>query len=168
VPVTDWYVDITRRLMPYSLCRGAIAISICIVEQFGLAMMRVSALIAEAFISGTTSGSPFSILQADELSITTVPFSANTGAHSFDTDAHGGKDCNVRNSLDCLHHTNHLTALPLKITSLQPNVPMLPERACRQETASPREPEHHLPTIPVAPTTATFILLLFKKFVRTL
>ena len=39
------------------------------------------------FISGTTRGTDLSIRQNDELSITTVPFLAKTGAHSFEVEA---------------------------------------------------------------------------------
>src|SRR5919112_1403284 len=54
------------------------------VEQFGLAMILSSAVIASALISGTTSFLVGSILHALELSITVIPASANFGAHSSD------------------------------------------------------------------------------------
>src|SRR5690606_39929447 len=52
------------------------------VEQLGLAMMRSFGVKTSALISGTTSGFVASILQAEELSITVIPASANFGAHS--------------------------------------------------------------------------------------
>src|SRR5690606_27300339 len=55
------------------------------VEQFGLAMI-LSALVNKlALISGTINFLSRSIRQADELSMTVVPISANFGAHSNET-----------------------------------------------------------------------------------
>ncbi len=49
--------------------------------------MILSALVSIlALISGTTKGISASILQAEELSTTVHPTSANLGAQSFDTD----------------------------------------------------------------------------------
>jgi hypothetical protein len=59
--------------MPYCLCRGAKAKTICIVEQFGFAMILSSAVITSALISGTTKGIFSDILHAEELSITVQP-----------------------------------------------------------------------------------------------
>ena len=52
------------------------------VEQFGLAMILSVAVMTYPLTSGTTNFFVGSILQAEELSITTVPISANFGAHS--------------------------------------------------------------------------------------
>src|SRR6478609_9187868 len=52
------------------------------VEQFGLAIMRSSAVRSFPLISGTTNFLVGSIRHADELSITVVPIAANFGAHS--------------------------------------------------------------------------------------
>src|SRR5690242_11650760 len=54
------------------------------VEQLGLAMILSSLPNTWAFTSGTTSFFEGSIRQADELSITVMPASANFGAHSSD------------------------------------------------------------------------------------
>ena len=54
------------------------------VEQFGLAIIISSAVNTAAFTSGTTNFFVGSILQADELSITLIPASANLGAHSVE------------------------------------------------------------------------------------
>ena len=62
-------------------------ITICMVEQLGLAMMCVSLLIVSALISGTTKGTSFSMRQAELLSTTKVPCSAKRGAYCFDADA---------------------------------------------------------------------------------
>src|SRR5687767_1141139 len=82
VPVTLWYVLTTILFTLYFLCNGSRAITICIVEQFGLAMILSFGVSTSALISGTTSGLEGSILQAEELSITVMPASANFGAHS--------------------------------------------------------------------------------------
>src|SRR5687768_10823584 len=52
------------------------------VEQFGLAMILSVALNTCAFTSGTTNFFVGSMRQAEELSITVIPASANLGAHS--------------------------------------------------------------------------------------
>ncbi len=52
------------------------------VEQLGLAIILSSLVNKCALISGTMSFLSGSILQAEELSITVVPTSANFGAHS--------------------------------------------------------------------------------------
>ena len=60
------------------------------VEQLGLAMMRVSAVMVSALISGTTKGTFFSMRQAELLSMTKVPCSANCGAYCLDAAAPAG------------------------------------------------------------------------------
>src|SRR5215211_2444517 len=52
------------------------------VEQLGLAIILSFAVKIWAFTSGTTNGLAGSIRQAEELSITVMPASANLGAHS--------------------------------------------------------------------------------------
>src|ERR1700722_7147848 len=52
------------------------------VEQLGLAMILSAAVNTSALSSGTTSFFVGSILQAEELSITVMPAAANFGAHS--------------------------------------------------------------------------------------
>ena len=56
--------------------------SICIVEQFGFAIILSSLVKVFALISGITNFFVGSILQADELSTTVIPAAANWGAHS--------------------------------------------------------------------------------------
>ena len=86
VPVNDWYVETTMRLIPYLVCNGANAITICMVEQLGLAIILSSGPSCAALISGTTSFLSASILQAEELSTTVQPTAANFGAHSSETE----------------------------------------------------------------------------------
>ena len=54
------------------------------VEQFGLAIILSLEVNVEPFISGTTNGMFFFILQAEELSMTVVPLLANLVAHFID------------------------------------------------------------------------------------
>ena len=56
------------------------------VEQLGLAMILSEAVNLFAFISGMINFLEESIRQAEELSITTAPESANFGAHTNDVD----------------------------------------------------------------------------------
>ena len=75
------------RFILNNLCIGFNATSICMVEQFGLAIILSSGVKILPFISGIISFTFGSILQAEELSITIVPTFLNFGAHSFDIDA---------------------------------------------------------------------------------
>ena len=63
-------------------CSGFKAINIWIVEQFGFAIIRSSGESSDALISGITNFFEGSILQAEELSTTLVPTSANFGAQT--------------------------------------------------------------------------------------
>ena len=54
----------------------------CIVEQFGFAIRPVCACAAWGFTSATTSGTPSSMRNAEELSTTTAPAAMASGAHS--------------------------------------------------------------------------------------
>ena len=73
VPVNDWYVETTMRLIPYLACNGANAITICMVEQLGLAIILSSGPSCAALISGTTNFCRHPFLQAEELSTTVQP-----------------------------------------------------------------------------------------------
>src|SRR5512136_138901 len=133
--------------------------TIWIVEQFGFAIILSPFFIAWLLISGTTRGTFFSILQADELSITTVPFLANSGAHSFDVEAPAEKIAKTGFAFNASVTLTTLTAFPLNINSLPTE---------RSEAAgissdtgkflSSRTLIIVRPTSPVAPTTAVFII----------
>src|SRR5690606_30231073 len=56
------------------------------VEQLGFAIMPLCPVASHGFISGTTSGTSGSILQAELLSMTTAPDPTATGAHFFEVD----------------------------------------------------------------------------------
>src|SRR5207237_1338647 len=68
----------------YFLCNGFNATTICMVEQFGFAIILSSFVNASALISGTTSFLVGSMRHAEELSMTIQPASANFGASSMD------------------------------------------------------------------------------------
>ncbi|OPZ52801.1 MAG: hypothetical protein BWY89_01850 [Bacteroidetes bacterium ADurb.BinA012] len=144
-------------------------ISNCMVEQLGLAMIRVAEVIAAAFISGITRGIPFSILQAEELSITVAPFSAKTGAHSFETDAPAENSTTSGADSTASITLTTFTGLPLNITSLPTERSDAAGKSLSTGNClSSRTFSIILPTIPVTPTTATFISFVFKKNVLTL
>src|SRR6478672_4626776 len=84
VPVTDWYVLTTMRFILKASCSLWRAKTIWMVEQFGLAMILSSLESSFALISGTTSFLVGSMRQAEELSTTNVPTSANFGAISLE------------------------------------------------------------------------------------
>src|SRR5512139_3868777 len=94
------------------------AISICMVEQLGLAMILSFCVITRAFISGTIRGISFSIRHADELSMTTVPTWAKTGAHSLDTAAPAEKRAISGAASTASITLTTFTGFPLKVISL--------------------------------------------------
>ena len=75
-------MEITSRSIPAASWSGFSATTICIVEQFGFAMIPRCPSSASGFTSLTTSGTSSSIRQREELSITIAPAAANRGAHS--------------------------------------------------------------------------------------
>ena len=70
--------------MPAASCSGLSATTICMVEQFGLAMIPRWASSASGLTSDTTSGTSSCIRQREELSTTTAPAPTKRGAHSPD------------------------------------------------------------------------------------
>ena len=71
----------TSRSIPARRWIGASATISCIVEQFGLAISPWCRSSASGLTSDTTSGISGSRRNAEELSITVAPASANRGAH---------------------------------------------------------------------------------------
>src|SRR4051812_11333095 len=131
------------------------------VEQLGLAIILSSGVNTSAFTSGTTSFLVGSMRHADELSITVVPAAANNGACAVDVlppaenKAISGF-CLIASSTEIT-----LYCLPLKVISL----PTLFSDATNNNSVtgklrSSRTCNILVPTKPVAPTTAIFILLL--------
>ena len=85
LPDTAWYVLTTTRRSPASACSGASTGMAAMVVQLGLATMPLSIRSrSPGLTSDTMSGTSGSIRQADELSMTTAPAAANTGASTFD------------------------------------------------------------------------------------
>ena len=128
------------------------------VEQFGLAMILSSAVRMSALISGIISFFVGSMRQAEELSTTVVPASANRGAHSSDVSPPAEKIAmSGRMAMACCMPVT-LCVLPRNVTSF----PM--ERSLATgissetgKSLSSNTCNIFLPTRPVAPTTATFI-----------
>src|SRR5215204_2916859 len=132
------------------------------VEQLGLAMILSFAVNTSAFTSGTTSGFAGSILQAEELSITVIPASANFGAHSNDVLPPAEKIATAGLAAIPSVILTTLYFFPLNSTSL----PTLLSDATGTNSVtgkflSARTCNILVPTNPVAPTTATFIFTAF-------
>ncbi len=134
------------------------------VEQFGFAMILCEGKMASGFTSGTTRGTFGSIRQALELSITMVPLAANFGAHSMLTLPPA-----LNNAMWGLASTacsKVITGIdsPLKVMLF----PMLLADAAGNNSVmgkflSARICNIFVPTNPVAPTTAIFMVDAFEQ-----
>src|SRR5450631_666059 len=148
------------RLILYFRCSGFRATTIWIVEQLGLAMIRSSFVNTSAFSSGTTSFFVGSILQAEELSITVMPASANLGAHSKDVPPPAEKIAMAGFKRIASVALTTLYSFPLYKTILPTDfseatgISSVSGKFLSANTSSIL-----VPTSPVAPTTATFIVL---------
>src|SRR5688572_28794177 len=135
------------------------------VEQFGLAMILSSVVNISALISGTINGFDGSIRQADELSITVIPASANFGAHSSEVLPPAEKIATAGFAAIPSVILTTLYFFPLNSTSLPTDLSeatgiiSVTGKFLSANTWSILEP-----TSPVAPTTATFICFLFFLF----
>src|SRR5690606_2801168 len=139
------------------------------VEQLGLAMILSSFVNTFALISGTTSFFVGSIRQADELSTTVVPTSANFGAHSNDVSppAENKATSGFISTAACKFTT--LYFLSLKVTSLPTD--FSDATGINSVTGKLRSAKTFSitsPTIPVAPTTATLIDKNLNKMINNL
>ena len=111
-----------------------------------------------AFISGTTSFLVTSILQAEELSITIVPASANFGANSREVPppAENSAISGFMSMASCMDTTEY--SLPLKLiffpTDFSEATGII---SFTGKFLSSKTFNMICPTIPVAPTTAIFI-----------
>ena len=111
------------------------------------------------FISGTINGTFLSIRQYEELSITTVPFLAKRGAISLDIDAPAENIANSGLASIASITLTTFTGFPLKIISLPTDFSDAAGNNCETgKFLSSSTFVIVLPTIPVAPTTAIFIL----------
>src|SRR5688500_8737533 len=133
------------------------------VLQFGLAMILSAAESTEALISGTTSFFEGSMRHAEELSMTVIPFSANLGAHSKEVLPPAEKRATSGFILIASSAVTTLYFLPLKLRSLPAD--LSEATGMNSVTGNPLSSSTLIiidPTRPVAPTTATFILIRFK------
>src|SRR5690606_15786751 len=130
------------------------------VEQFGFAIILSTFVSSEALISGTTNFFVGSILHAEELSMTVVPASANFGAHSRDVPppaekmAISGRAATASAKLIILYlfplYTISFPTDLSEATGINSDIGKFLSAKTFSITS---------PTIPVAPTTATFILI---------
>src|SRR6185436_9981233 len=137
------------------------------VEQLGLAMILSFFVNTSALISGTINGFVGSILHALELSITVMPASANFGAHSNDVPPPAEKIATAGLAAMPSVMLTTLYFFPLNSTSL----PTLLSDATGINSVtgkflSARTCNILVPTNPVAPTTATFILVTFDLLIK--
>src|SRR5204862_6279358 len=151
----------------YFLCKGFKATTIWIVEQFGFAMILSFFVKISALISGTINGFVGSILHALELSITVIPASTNFGAHSNEVLPPAEKIATAGLAAIPSAILTTLYFFPLNSTSL----PTLFSDATGTNSVtgkflSARTCNILVPTNPVAPTTATFILLTFDLLIK--
>lgn len=153
-------MEITIRLILYFWCNGATATIICMVEQFGLAMILSSRVSWWALISGIINFLVGSILQAEELSITVMPAAANLGAQSVDV-------CPPAEKMATAGLASIAVCMSTMVCSLPLNVMILPtERSLATGISSVTGKSRSSsicnifrPTSPVAPTIAIFIRL---------
>src|SRR3954469_4818054 len=139
------------------------------VEQFGLAMILSSLPSTCAFTSGTTNFLDGSIRQAEELSITVMPASANLGAHSSDVLPPAENKATAGFAAMASVMLCTLYFFPLNSICL----PTERSEATGISSSTGKFRSANtcnilVPTRPVAPTTATFILCLVlnKKALR--
>ena len=133
------------------------------VEQLGFAMILFEGKMASGLTSGTTKGTFGSMRQALELSMTTVPLSANFGAHSKLTLPPALN--NAISGLAATAWSRVITGIdfPLKVMLF----PMLLADAAGKSSVtgkflSSRICNIFVPTNPVAPTTAIFMVDAFE------
>ena len=126
-------------------------------------MILSSAVKSSALISGTTSFLVGSMRQADELSMTVMPAAAKAGAHSVEVPPPAEKSATagLRSMAVCMPTT--LYCFPLKVTSLPTDLSEATGiSSVTGKSLSSRTCNILVPTKPVAPTTATFILSNFS------
>src|SRR5215207_431078 len=130
------------------------------VEQLGFAIILSSFVSASALISGTTNFFAGSILQAEELSITVIPASANFGAHSREVLPPAEKIATLGFAAIASVMLTTLYFFPLYSTSFPTDLSEATGiNSVNGKFLSASTCNILVPTNPVAPTTATFILL---------
>ena len=130
------------------------------VLQFGFAIILSSAVKTSALTSGTINFLVGSIRQADELSITVVPTAANFGACSVDVEPPAENNATSGFMAIASSTVTTLYFFPLKSISF----PLLFSDATGINSVTGKLRSANtfnitVPTRPVAPTTATFMLI---------
>src|SRR5688572_8562703 len=133
------------------------------VEQLGLAMILSFLVSTSAFTSGTTSFLVGSMRQADELSMTVMPASANLGAHSRLVLPPAEKRATAGLAAIASVILATLYFFPLYSTSLPTDFSEATGiSSVTGKFLSASICNILVPTKPVAPTTATFIFFSLK------
>src|SRR6185436_12979165 len=132
------------------------------VEQLGLAMILSFFVNTSALISGTINGFVGSILHALLLSITVMPASANFGAHSNEVLPPAENIATAGFAAMPSAMLTTLYCLPLNVTSLPTDLSdATGTNSVTGKFLSANTCNIFVPTRPVAPTTATFIVMEF-------
>jgi len=132
------------------------------VEQLGLAIILSSLVSSSALISGTISFLVGSMRQADELSMTVIPASANRGAHSSEVSPPAEKIATSGVRLMA-------SLMPMTFISFSWKINVFPmdfsDATARSSVTgkflSCNTLSITVPTRPVAPTMATFMVIFF-------
>ena len=152
----------------YSRCSAPIATIIERVVQFGFEIIpRGRFLTWSGLTSGTTSGTSLSMRKAPELSTTTAPRDAATGAHSAEISS---GTSNIATSIPSKASGESATT----VSSSPRHISFLPAlRADAMSRISPQTsgrsesiPSMTVPTAPVAPTTASDGFLLIVRYLH--
>src|ERR1700753_1466702 len=147
------------RFILYFLCRGLSATTIWMVEQLGLAMILSPAVSTSAFSSGTTSRLDGSIRQAEELSTTVIPAAANFGAHSSEVLPPAENKARAGFAAIASLALTMVYFLPLNSTCFPTDFSdATGSNSVMGKFLSANTCNIFVPTSPVAPTTATFIV----------
>src|SRR5688500_16635147 len=135
------------------------------VEQLGLAMILSAAPNTCAFTSGTINFLEGSIRQAEELSITVIPASANLGAHSSEVLPPAEDKATAGLAAMPSAMLTTLYFFPLNSTSFPTDLSEATgTSSVTGKFLSASTCNILVPTKPVAPTTATFIVCSFLFF----
>src|SRR5947207_336693 len=135
------------------------------VEQLGFAIILSSLVKASALISGTTNFFVGSILQAEELSITVIPASANFGAHSNEVPPPAENKATAGFAAIASVMLTTLYFFPLNSTSFPTDFSdATGNNSVTGILLSANTCNIFVPTNPVAPTTATFMVCFFPSF----
>src|SRR5665811_1588350 len=145
--------------MPAARCSGATAIIRPIVVQFGFAMIPLWSRAAASLTPTTTSGTDGSIRNAEELSTTTAPASANAGANSREREPPAENSATSIPDGSAVARSS-ITTPPHLVVTVLPAERLLAMRRNSDtgKSLSSRIEIIALPTAPVAPTTAVLVI----------